>query len=159
MPTFPTEKARPGEVRDPLKLASAHARCSRSRFGAQSKNATTHMGSTPVRMPAGGRRVAARARSPYPSGMAVCLSCGADLPPAARFCASCGTPVSERIADERKVITVLFADLVGSTATGSEQDPEAFGAAIRPQLARIREALERYGGTIEKYIGDAVVAV
>jgi class 3 adenylate cyclase len=57
------------------------------------------------------------------------------------------------------VITVLFADLVGSTATGAEQDPEEFGAAIRPQLARIREALERYGGTIEKYIGDAVVAV
>ncbi len=91
--------------------------------------------------------------------MAVCRSCGADLPPAARFCASCGTPVSARIGDERKVITVLFADLVGSTATGSERDPEEFGAAIRPQLARIREALERYGGTIEKYIGDAVVAV
>src|SRR6266516_5008215 len=91
--------------------------------------------------------------------MAVCRSCGADLPPAARLCASCGTPVSARTGDERKMITVLFADLVGSTATGSERDPEEFGAAIRPQLARIREALERYGGTIEKYIGDAVVAV
>ena len=56
-------------------------------------------------------------------------------------------------------MTVLFADLVGSTATGSTQDPEEFGAAIRPQLARMREALEHYGGTIEKYIGDAVVAV
>jgi class 3 adenylate cyclase/tetratricopeptide (TPR) repeat protein len=91
--------------------------------------------------------------------MAVCRSCGADLTPAARFCAFCGTPVSARAADERKVITVLFADLVASTATGSHQDPEEFGAAIRPQLARIREAVERYGGTIEKYIGDAVVAV
>ncbi len=91
--------------------------------------------------------------------MAVCRSCGADLTLAARFCASCGAAVSARADDERKVITVLFADLVGSTATGSGRDPEEFGAAIRPQLAQIREALERYGGTIEKYIGDAVVAV
>jgi class 3 adenylate cyclase/tetratricopeptide (TPR) repeat protein len=91
--------------------------------------------------------------------MAVCRSCGADLTGAARFCSSCGAPVSTRVEDERKVVTVLFADLVGSTAIGSGQDPEAFGAAIRPQLARMREALERNGGTIEKYIGDAVVAV
>jgi class 3 adenylate cyclase/tetratricopeptide (TPR) repeat protein len=91
--------------------------------------------------------------------MAVCRQCGAELPSAARFCASCGTPVDAHVGDERKVVTVLFADLVGSTATGSESDPEEFGAAIRPQLARIREALERHGGTIEKYIGDAVVAV
>jgi class 3 adenylate cyclase/tetratricopeptide (TPR) repeat protein len=91
--------------------------------------------------------------------MAVCRSCGADLTPAARFCASCGAPVSARAADERKVVTVLFADLVGSTATGSYRDPEEFGAAIRPQLARIREVLERYDGTIEKYIGDSIVSV
>jgi class 3 adenylate cyclase len=90
--------------------------------------------------------------------MAVCRSCGAELTPAARFCASCGAPVSAG-SDERKVVTVLFADLVDSTATGAGRDPEDFGAAIRPQLAQIREALERYGGTIEKYIGDAVVAV
>jgi len=91
--------------------------------------------------------------------MAACRQCGAELPDSARFCASCGSPVAGHVADERKVITVLFADLVGSTATGSESDPEEFGAAIRPQLARIRESLERHGGTIEKYIGDAVVAV
>ncbi len=91
--------------------------------------------------------------------MAVCRSCGADLPAAARFCAACGVPVSTRSGDERKIVTVLFADLVGSTATGSGLDPEEFGAAIRPQLAQMREALERFGGTIEKYIGDAVVAV
>src|ERR671910_3504029 len=92
--------------------------------------------------------------------MAVCRSCGADLPAAARFCASCGTPVSAALArDERKVVSVLFADIVGSTATGAERDPEEFGAAIRPQLARMRDALELHGGTIEKYIGDAVVAV
>src|SRR4051794_33539012 len=91
--------------------------------------------------------------------MAVCRSCGAELTAAARFCASCGAAVSAPAGDERKVVTVLFADIVGSTATGSEQDPEEFGAAIRPQLDRMREALEGHGGTIEKYIGDAVVAV
>ncbi len=90
--------------------------------------------------------------------MAVCRSCGAELTPAARFCASCGAPVSAG-SDERKVVTALFADIVGSTQTGAGRDPEDFGAAIRPQLAQIREAIERYGGTIEKYVGDAVVAV
>src|SRR3954452_19372951 len=92
------------------------------------------------------RRVAHAVRSSYASrDMAVCRSCGAELTPAARFCASCGAPVAARAADQRKVITVLFADLAASTATGSDRDPEAFGAAIRPQLARMREALERYG--------------
>jgi class 3 adenylate cyclase/tetratricopeptide (TPR) repeat protein len=91
--------------------------------------------------------------------MAVCHACGAELPAAARFCASCGVAVAAPARDERKVVTVLFADIVDSTATGSERDPEEFGAAIRPQLARMREALEGHGGTIEKYIGDSVVAV
>jgi class 3 adenylate cyclase/tetratricopeptide (TPR) repeat protein len=91
--------------------------------------------------------------------MAVCRFCGAELSAAARFCASCGAAVAGHVGDERKVVTVLFADLVGSTATGSERDPEEFGAAVRPQLERIREVLERHGGTIEKYIGDAVMAV
>jgi class 3 adenylate cyclase/tetratricopeptide (TPR) repeat protein len=91
--------------------------------------------------------------------MAVCRLCDAELPAAARFCASCGAQVAGHVGDERKVVTVLFADLVGSTATGSDSDPEEFGAAVRPQLARMREALERHGGTIEKYIGDAVMAV
>src|SRR6266571_8618688 len=91
--------------------------------------------------------------------MAACRSCVADLPAGARFCASCGAAVAGHVGDERRVVTVLFADLVGSTATGSASDPEEFGAAIRPQLARMREALELHGGTIEKYIGDAVMAV
>src|SRR5918911_2373084 len=90
---------------------------------------------------------------------AACRSCGAELPPGARFCAACGAPVSPRLGDERKVVTIVFADLAASTATGSGRDPEDFGAAIRPHLATIRDALERYGGTIEKYIGDAVCAV
>jgi class 3 adenylate cyclase/tetratricopeptide (TPR) repeat protein len=91
--------------------------------------------------------------------MAVCRLCGVELTSAARFCASCGAPVAALVGDERKVVTVLFADIVGSTAAGSERDPEEFGAAVRPQLERMRDVLERHGGTIEKYIGDAVMAV
>src|SRR4051795_7216831 len=91
--------------------------------------------------------------------MAVCRSCGAELPSGARFCAFCGAPVAAVAGEERKVVTVLFADLVGSTAAGAGRDPQELGAAIGPPLAEIREALERYGATIEKYIGDAVMAV
>ena len=61
--------------------------------------------------------------------------------------------------EERKVVTVLFADLVDSTATADERDPEDVRAAVRPQIARMRQELERFGGTFEKYIGDAVMAV
>jgi class 3 adenylate cyclase len=56
-------------------------------------------------------------------------------------------------------VTVLFADIVDSTANADERDPEDVRAAVRPQVARMREELERYGGTFEKYVGDAVMAV
>jgi class 3 adenylate cyclase/tetratricopeptide (TPR) repeat protein len=67
--------------------------------------------------------------------------------------------VHTREGEERKVVTVLFADLVGSTGQADRRDPEDIRAAVRPQLARIREQLERHGGTFEKYVGDAVMAV
>ena len=62
-------------------------------------------------------------------------------------------------AEERKVVTVVFADLVGFAARAESLDPEDVGAIYRPYYARLREELERYGGTVEKFIGDAVVAV
>jgi class 3 adenylate cyclase/tetratricopeptide (TPR) repeat protein len=61
--------------------------------------------------------------------------------------------------DERKVVTVLFADLVDSTAGADTRDPEEVRAALRPHLARMRGELERFGGTFEKFVGDAVMAV
>jgi class 3 adenylate cyclase len=67
--------------------------------------------------------------------------------------------VGARRGEERKVVTVLFADIVDSTSHADERDPEDVRAALRPQVARMREELERYGGTFEKYIGDAVMAV
>jgi class 3 adenylate cyclase/tetratricopeptide (TPR) repeat protein len=91
--------------------------------------------------------------------MAVCRSCAAELPAGARFCPACGAPFSARGGEERKVVTVLFADLVDSTAQADRRDPEDVRAALRPQLIRIRKELERHGGTFEKYVGDAVMAV
>jgi class 3 adenylate cyclase/tetratricopeptide (TPR) repeat protein len=91
--------------------------------------------------------------------MAVCRSCAAELPGGARFCPACGASVSARDGEERKVVTVLFADLVDSTAQADRRDPEDVRAVVRPQLMRIRDELERHGGTFEKYVGDAVMAV
>jgi class 3 adenylate cyclase/tetratricopeptide (TPR) repeat protein len=91
--------------------------------------------------------------------MAPCQSCGSELPEAANFCPVCGARVGARAGEERKIVTVLFADLVDSTARADERDPEYVRAAVRPQVARMREELERFGGTFEKYVGDAVMAV
>src|SRR5207342_2875107 len=60
---------------------------------------------------------------------------------------------------ERKVVTVVFCDLVGFTAQAESLDPEDVEAILRPYHARVREELERYGGTVEKFIGDAVMAL
>src|SRR5262245_11640415 len=60
---------------------------------------------------------------------------------------------------ERKVVTVLFADLVGFTARAEELDPEDVEAILRPYHERLRGELERFGGTVEKFIGDAVMAL
>src|SRR5947208_8364819 len=60
---------------------------------------------------------------------------------------------------ERKVVTVLFCDLVGFTSRAEEMDPEDVAALLAPYQARVKEELERYGGTVEKFIGDAVMAL
>jgi class 3 adenylate cyclase/tetratricopeptide (TPR) repeat protein len=74
----------------------------------------------------------------------------------------CGVPLStsgDRAQDVRKTVTVLFCDLVGSTAMGDRMDPEVVRALMSAYFDRVREVLERHGGTVEKFIGDAVVAV
>jgi class 3 adenylate cyclase len=92
--------------------------------------------------------------------MAACTRCGATLPESARFCPSCAAPVTERPqpAEERKVATVLFADLVGSTELGGSQDPERTRAMLDRFYDAMAEEIERAGGTVEKFVGDAVMA-
>jgi class 3 adenylate cyclase/tetratricopeptide (TPR) repeat protein len=92
--------------------------------------------------------------------VAHCANCGAELPPQARFCPSCAAPVEREPepAEERKVATVLFADLVGSTALGSEQDPERTRVLLDRFYAAMAEEIELAGGTVEKFVGDAVMA-
>ena len=95
--------------------------------------------------------------------MAACLACGFESAGAARFCSACGASLSNATAvprrEERKVVTVVFADLVGSTARAEQLDPEDVRAILAPYHDRLRTELERHGGTVEKFIGDAVVGV
>src|SRR5205809_3795665 len=95
--------------------------------------------------------------------MKVCSACGQENPDAAKFCLACGAPLEGPApvpsAEERKLVTVLFTDIVGSTAKAEQMDPEDVRARLAPYYTRLRAELERHGGTAEKFIGDAVVAV
>ena len=94
--------------------------------------------------------------------MLVCPECGRENPADARFCSACGTrlePAPQEAREERKVVSVLFADLVGFTSQAERLDPEDVRATLSPYYAQLRSELERHGGTVEKFIGDAVMAV
>jgi class 3 adenylate cyclase/tetratricopeptide (TPR) repeat protein len=91
-----------------------------------------------------------------------CPRCGAENPDGFRFCGSCGAalavpPWAPR--EERKVVTVLFTDLVGFTSQAERLDPEDVRELLGAYHARLRSELERHGGTVEKFIGDAVMAL
>ena len=89
-----------------------------------------------------------------------CQSCGEDNGDGARFCSACGARLEDSPAfEERKVVSVLFCDLVGFTARSDGADPEDVRAALGAYHARVRTLLEAHGGTVEKFIGDAVMAV
>jgi class 3 adenylate cyclase len=93
--------------------------------------------------------------------MSTCASCGAALPSEARFCPVCGAEVGAGTpaTEERKLATVLFADLVGSTARADDEDPERVRALLGQFYDAMAEEIERTGGTVEKFVGDAVMAV
>ena len=101
-----------------------------------------------------------------------CPSCGAENPPGARFCIECGSPLSgeparaaaqpaaaEAPPEERRQATVLFADLSGYTAAAERMDHEAVKALVDRTLRRLGDEIERFGGTIDKFIGDNVMGV
>jgi class 3 adenylate cyclase len=88
-----------------------------------------------------------------------CPSCGTLNPESARFCLNCATPiVRDEVREERKLATVLFADLVGSTSMADEQDPERTRLTLNRFYDAMTDEVERYGGTVEKFAGDAVMA-
>ncbi|PWS53138.1 adenylate/guanylate cyclase domain-containing protein, partial [Streptomyces sp. FT05W] len=91
-----------------------------------------------------------------------CTTCRQDLPEDARFCSSCGTPCAVAAApveDERKPVTVLFCDLVGSTALSGVLDPETLRTVTLRYFEAMSAEIVARGGTPEKFIGDAVMAV
>jgi class 3 adenylate cyclase len=91
----------------------------------------------------------------------VCAHCGLDLPEVARFCPSCGSPVAAHPEAERqrKVISVLFVDLVGYSARSESTDAEDVRELLGHYFERVSAEIERFGGVVEKFIGDAVMAV
>jgi class 3 adenylate cyclase/tetratricopeptide (TPR) repeat protein len=92
--------------------------------------------------------------------MATCSRCGEENPARARFCLACGAELAAGPApdEERKIVSILFVDLVAFTASADRADPEDVRARLRPYHARLKKEIERFGGTVEKFVGDAVMA-
>ena len=90
----------------------------------------------------------------------ICASCGAENREGASFCDVCGAGLAEASPrEQRKLVTILFCDVSGSTAFAESRDPEAVRAVMARYFDVARAAIERHGGTVEKFIGDAVMAV
>jgi class 3 adenylate cyclase/tetratricopeptide (TPR) repeat protein len=94
------------------------------------------------------------------SSRVICSSCGWENPDDSRFCSACGSRLDVAPASGvRKIVTVVFCDLVGSTALGERSDPEVLRDVMSSYHAELRAILERHGGTVEKFVGDAAMAV
>src|SRR5215510_11044317 len=91
--------------------------------------------------------------------MHVCATCGAENPQGARFCMSCGAPLTVPAVERRKLATLVFCDVAGSTALGESADPEAVRGLMLSYFDEVRGILARHSGTVEKFVGDAVLAV
>ena len=93
--------------------------------------------------------------------MTICPSCGQENPSGFRLCGMCGTPLeaAEPPREQRKTVTIVFCDVTGSTALGERLDPESLRRVMARYFEEMSAAIERHGGTVEKFIGDAVMAV
>src|SRR5258706_10422188 len=93
-------------------------------------------------------------------GMDLCSSCGKELPGEFPFCPFCGAalaPMPTASRERRKVVTILFCDVIGSTALGERLDPESLRRVMAHYFEAMRLVIERHGGTVEKFVGDAVM--
>jgi len=90
-----------------------------------------------------------------------CTRCGESNPESARFCNACGASLAEpgRTGEERRIVSVLFVDLVGFTSRAERLDPEDVRDFLTPYHQRVRAEIERFGGSVEKFVGDAVMGV
>jgi class 3 adenylate cyclase len=91
--------------------------------------------------------------------MRVCAACGGENPEGHRFCGFCGAALAAPVVDRRKLVTAVFCDLSGSTELGGRVDAESLFELMRSYFDEARSALERHGGAVEKFIGDAVVGM
>jgi hypothetical protein len=91
--------------------------------------------------------------------VATCAVCGYEAAGSFRFCPECGARGDGRAREQRKIVTVLFCDVAGSTALGESLDAEALRALLARYFERMKSIVERHGGAVEKFIGDAVMAV
>ena len=93
--------------------------------------------------------------------MVTCSRCGQENPEGFAFCGSCGAPLAptEPARDVRKVVTVVFSDVTGSTALGEQLDPESLRRVMGRYFDEMKTVVESHEGTVEKFIGDAVMAV
>src|SRR2546423_7224064 len=91
--------------------------------------------------------------------MRTCPVCGTENPDGFRFCGQCGTVLHQATPERRKTATFLFCDVTGSTALGERLETEAVREVMLRYFDEMRAVIERHSGTVEKFIGDAVVAV
>jgi class 3 adenylate cyclase len=93
--------------------------------------------------------------------MRTCPACGQENPEIARFCLACGASLEAEAPqrEERRIVSVVFVDLVGFTSRSEQLDPEDVRAILTPYHGTVRDELESFGGVVEKFVGDAVMAV
>ena len=87
-----------------------------------------------------------------------CPRCSAAVPVGARFCPACGAALGDRASEERKLVTVLFADITGSTSLGERFDPERWRVLLQRFFSVMTSTIEAWGGTVQKFMGDSVMA-
>src|SRR2546422_10372148 len=93
--------------------------------------------------------------------MTRCPGCGEENPDRFRLCGFCGTPLTAPLPaqESRRTVATVFSDLKGSTSLGERLDSESLRELMTRYFEEMRAALERHGGRVEKYIGDAIMAV